>query len=750
MITALVLMLLSQSTPAVRRSTPAADDLGMVVRQAGAVTVTCTNCASGGDGGISTVSQGAGQDGGAWNVAGTVGVSNPVTYVNALVDGGVIQAVQGVGIDGGRVWAVEGQVAVTNFPASQAVTGPLTDTQLRATPVPVSGTITATVAFDGGAVTAFQGTSPWVVSGTVTTTSNPYVNALIDGGTVTVNNIERIGGVLVGSVVPIGFDGGLVTALQGTSPWVTSLASTTITGSVAVTGPLTDTQLRATPVPVSGTVTANAGTNLNTSALALDATLTNRTQLTKVTDGTNDATVKAASAAAVATDKALVVAVSPNNTIAATQSGTWTNTVTQATGTNLHTITDTGSTTAVTGTVAVAGTVTANAGTNLNTSALSTSANQTALGAQTTKINDGTNTAAVKPASTAASATDPALVVAISPNNTLPISGTVAVTQSTSPWVTSLASTTITGSVAVTGPLTDTQLRATPVPVSGTVTANAGTNLNTSALALSATQTDRTQRSQITDGTRDGTVKAASTAAAATDTALVVAVSPNNTVAVLAASLPLPSGAATSANQTALGSQTTKLNDGTNSATVKAASTAAVATDTALVVAISPNNSLSVSNPSVGATGAAPPASAGLSGGSVTTTAPTYTTGQMNALSLDTAGNLRVATSVAALFQTIAISAAGNTGTISQALSLGNILVPWSGARTGPAVLTIPAAANSGNELVVFDQANNAGAFPITVTPVSGTVTGIAVVSRNRGTVRLLDSAGGFGWVVIE
>lgn len=39
---------------------------------------------------------------------------------------------------------------------------------------------------------------------------------------------------------------------QATQP--VSLASTTITGSVAVTGPLTDTQLRATAVPVSGTV----------------------------------------------------------------------------------------------------------------------------------------------------------------------------------------------------------------------------------------------------------------------------------------------------------------------------------------------------------------------------------------------------------------------------------------------------------------------------------------------------------------
>lgn len=141
--------------------------------------------------------------------------------------------------------------------------------------------------------------------------------------------------------------------------------------------------------------------------------------------------------------------------------------------------------------------------------------------------------------------------------------------------------------VSVTGGLTDTQLRATPVPVSGAVTttppsnassnvaqvngittqtgtgtagtgtqrvavasdssitANAGTNLNTSALALDATITNRTQKTQVTDGTRDGTVKAASTAALATDTALVVAVSPNNSVGVTAAALPLPAGAAT-------------------------------------------------------------------------------------------------------------------------------------------------------------------------------------------------------------
>jgi len=96
---------------------------------------------------------------------------------------------------------------------------------------------------------------------------------------------------------------------------VTSAPTTAVTGTFwQATQPVSGTFWQATQ-PVSGTVTANAGTNLNTSALALDATLTGGTQTTRVTDGTNTATVKAASTAAVATDKALVVAVSPNNTV---------------------------------------------------------------------------------------------------------------------------------------------------------------------------------------------------------------------------------------------------------------------------------------------------------------------------------------------------------------------------------------------------------------------------------------------------
>lgn len=51
---------------------------------------------------------------------------------------------------------------------------------------------------------------------------------------------------------------------------------------------------------------------------------------------------------------------------------------------------------------------------------------------------------------------------------------------------------------------------------------------------------------------------------------------------------------------------------------------------------------VTANNASVSATGAAPPASATYAGASVTTAAPTYTTGQMSALSMTTAGQLRV------------------------------------------------------------------------------------------------------------
>ena len=155
--------------------------------------------------------------------------------------------------------------------------------------------------------------------------------------------------------------------------------------------------------PVSGTVTANIGTS---GSLALDATLTGGTQKAIVRGGAKGATSAAdVTSTTEGTDhQALDVQVyhggaainptqiralaSGTDSIAAVQSGTW----------NI---------TNVSGTV------------SLPTGA-ATSANQTTLGSQTTKINDGTNTVSVKAASTAALSTDPSLVTAFSPNSPLP------------------------------------------------------------------------------------------------------------------------------------------------------------------------------------------------------------------------------------------------------------------------------------------------------------------------------------------
>lgn len=98
--------------------------------------------------------------------------------------------------------------------------------------------------------------------------------------------------------------------------------------------------------------------------------------------------------------------------------------------------------------------------------------------------------------------------------------------------------------------------------------ANAGKKLDESSLTVGANTVVR-QRIVIADPTTAASiaaVKAASTAPAATDPALVIAINP--------------------------GGNLTKLTDGTNTTAVKAASTAAVATDPAAVVSLSPNSAI--------------------------------------------------------------------------------------------------------------------------------------------------------------
>lgn len=215
------------------------------------------------------------------------------------VDGSAFQATVDQGDPGPSAspWPVILEPGSTTA-ATQSGTWSVAVTSLPS-PVPIQGGNSSAVKVDGSAVTQpvsgtfFQATQP--VSGTFWQTTQPVSAASLPlpSGASTAAKQPALG--------TAGSASSDVITVQG----VTSMTALKVDGS-------------GVTQPISGTVTANAGTNLNTSALALDATLTGGTQQSKITDGTNVATVKAASTAAGATDKALVVAVSPNNSVAVT------------------------------------------------------------------------------------------------------------------------------------------------------------------------------------------------------------------------------------------------------------------------------------------------------------------------------------------------------------------------------------------------------------------------------------------------
>lgn len=172
---------------------------------------------------------------------------------------------------------VSGSVSVSNFPATQPVSGtvtadtglsqPLTDSQLRASAVPVSGTVnvSGTVPVSGPLTDTELRASAVPVSGTVTANVTFPATQPVSGS-VSVSNFPATqpvsGTVGISGTVPVSG-----TFWQTTQP---------------VSGPLTDTQLRATAVPVSGTVTANTGltqplTDTQLRASAVGVTLPNAT-----------------------------------------------------------------------------------------------------------------------------------------------------------------------------------------------------------------------------------------------------------------------------------------------------------------------------------------------------------------------------------------------------------------------------------------------------------------------------------------
>ena len=255
---------------------------------------------------------------------------------------------------------------------------------------------TWTLASGTDSVSAIQGTSPWVVSGTVTAnqgTANatPWnINVADFGGSVVVTGTGASGAGI--PRVTVSNDSNILATQSGT--WTVQPGNTANTTAWFVE----DNSLGTVAAGTAGTQSSLAGGVFNTSL----PTLTTGQQSAIQLDSSGRLIVSPTTQGILAEDHNYGT-VGANTLRTASQIG-------NATGAGDFNAGATGAQT------------------------LRVSANQgspgTAANAWFEKITDGTNTAAVKAASTAAVATDPALVVAISPNNT------VAVTQSTSPWVT--------------------------------------------------------------------------------------------------------------------------------------------------------------------------------------------------------------------------------------------------------------------------------------------------------------------------
>lgn len=258
---------------------------------------------------------------------------------------------------------VSGSVSVTNFPATQpvsAVSLPLpsgaSTAANQSTEIAALGTINTTLGSPiqqtGGTITANAGTGTFAVSaaslplptGAATSTLQGTANSSLAtiatnttnagtpvvSGTVTANagsgtfNVGQATGTNLHTVVDNFPATQPISAASLPLPTNASTSALQTTGNTSLASidtktPTVGQKVMASSSPVviasdqsaiavSGTVTANQGT-ANTAANAWPH---------KITDGTNTAAVKAASTASVATDPALVVAVSPNNTISTT------------------------------------------------------------------------------------------------------------------------------------------------------------------------------------------------------------------------------------------------------------------------------------------------------------------------------------------------------------------------------------------------------------------------------------------------
>jgi hypothetical protein len=169
--------------------------------------------------------------------------SNPYGSATSANSAPVVIASDQVAVpitDNGGSLTVDGTVAVSNFPATQAVSGTV---EIGATSLAALESTTVQNGAGVSAVNIQDGGNSITVDGTVVVSNFPATQPV--SGSVSVSNFpatQPVSGPLTD------------TQLRATAVPISGTVST------GLTQPLTDTQLRATAVPISGTVTANAGT----------------------------------------------------------------------------------------------------------------------------------------------------------------------------------------------------------------------------------------------------------------------------------------------------------------------------------------------------------------------------------------------------------------------------------------------------------------------------------------------------------
>lgn len=173
---------------------------------------------------------------------------------------------------------VAGTVAVSNLPATQPISGAVAVSNFPATQ-PISGTVAVSNHPASQAVTGafFQATQPVsaaalpLPSGASTEATLAAIKAKTDNLDVALStrtkpaDTQTVAGTVAVSNFPATqpVSGTVAISNLPATQAVTGTffqATQPVSGTVTATGPLTDAQLRAAPVPVSGTVTANAGT----------------------------------------------------------------------------------------------------------------------------------------------------------------------------------------------------------------------------------------------------------------------------------------------------------------------------------------------------------------------------------------------------------------------------------------------------------------------------------------------------------